>query len=380
MDFSKLCQALERFGLQVILKPKLDLEDCCPVDDSYAGQVERELGRCLAAFPTATILWESRWADPHFMDAAAAERYTQYELVVKEEKMVEKALASGSSLIFYVASPTVATAKTQAEWLEKLCDEVGAKTTLAFSAVAGNPSEDWRGLHPVWKKLRESIDVSSTRLLPFVNVGCLGLGEGLWPLLSIDLIDQVISRMQRHQFAGFVSVVNHLPTSKGLLACNLFAAGQALWGRRSAPLAAETFFKANHPEFASERFFDVASQARRLVFKLYQLRARGSDRDRLTIEELLASIKAMEAGVFDSALQLLVHHFAKDIKRMIVLTAKALGIPCPNALGNEDHRGGFWTRATQGAATPATVTILDAPLRDETDSVQAALFDLNRRY
>ena len=371
LDYIRSC------GIKVIIKPTLAVEESlCPVDPDYNQATIQALKSWLAALGSVDyVLWESCGQDKRFTQHRKAERYTFYDLIVEEAAMVEEALGDKTSLIYYVPSSTTDQALQQAKWLPKLCDDVGSCTTLAFSAVSGQPQEQWRGMHPVWEAWRRCPDVSSTPLLPIVNVGCVGEGEGLWPILSTTRVDEVLVRMKRHNFAGMVGIANHLPTSTGFLACSLFAAGQAQWLGTTARLAAETFLAANHPDLNNDQIFHISDQAYQMVLKLAALQEGAGDR--AVLDQIFSWVKELENNPLTT-------HFVHDIKRLSVLTAKQLGIPCPNALGSEDCKGGFWTKTSQGAstamATPATITMLETPFRDEADSGQAAVFDQNRQY
>lgn len=176
------------------------------------------------------IFWESSLLNPEFFLHPKAKEMTIAELVQEEMKKIEKE-AKGKGVIYYIPAADEMVALQQASWLETLCDEAGNQTFISFPAVCGNPVYDHLKPHPFWEVLRRAPDVSSTPLMPIINIGAVCQGEGLWPSFSFDLMQE---RFDRHHFGGIIGLCNEVPEKKGLLHLNLWVA--SMWMRHGGIL------------------------------------------------------------------------------------------------------------------------------------------------
>ena len=136
---------------------------------------------------------------------------TQADLVLSEVRKIESELSSAASLIFYIPAVNLQEARKHSTWFESICDDVGNKTMISFSAeVDGDP-------HPFWEVLRRSPDTSATPLLPVINQ------------------EHFISRCYRHNFAGVITCMDHLSDEVSWIT------SQLLWRQISPELASETW-------------------------------------------------------------------------------------------------------------------------------------------
>ena len=184
------------------------------------------------------------------------------ELLTEEMQLLEDSLKGIGSLIFFLPV-TESSVERRGKDLIALSQAAGPGTILAFSSVSGRVHRDHKAPHPVWKLLRSLPYKITTPLLPIVNLGGIKHGEGLWPSLPFDLYDSYLSRMHRHQFAGAIALVNHLPSGMGMLHGSLWIGGQILWREMSSDLLAETWLSA---------FRNAGDQAKELIQNLTQVR------------------------------------------------------------------------------------------------------------
>lgn len=368
VDWDIISNFLHEYGLKLILKASISdqiSEMHSPANPNYCDIVKKNLRDFFNTYKGIDyFFWESELLHPHFSQYKEAEEYTLQELVVKELHMIEEILEGEKVLIFYVPSPDIASAKMQASWLSALCDEARGKTIIAFSAVAGDPTQDHAMLHPFWDKLRKDIFHSSTLLLPIVNVGGVRQGEGLWPALSFDRIDHLLSRSSRHA-AGAISLVNFLPEKGGMLDCSLWAASSILWDNHNALQGAETWFAAFRPEWNFCLFSEDFKSIRQIIVQLSLLKSLTSEpgRDAISGEEgkalsesLLAQLKELEVKwekekkpnkEESSTLHDYYLYFARDARRIILYFLQCFNISIPNVLNQEDLQESFWTQFSQ---------------------------------
>ena len=264
------------YGIKVFVKPDVS---CGSPLDSFAGLPEN-----------CALFWKSDLLHPDFQNHPGAFDLTLYDIVEKELKLVEGA-AGKRELIFYIPTEDEASAKLQSLWLSDLIDNAGSRTTIAFSAVAGDPCGDHLPPHPFWEVLRVSPDCSATPLLPLINTGAVKQGECLWPSLPFDLLHQFLPRLERHPFAGFIGLAHHVPEGHGLLHLALWVAAQALWRGKSPSVSAETWSLANRPDWKFSAHAEDLDKVKGIVKRV------GARRERLAREEreaLLADLALLD--------------------------------------------------------------------------------------
>ncbi len=151
--------------------------------------------------------------------------HTLLEQLVLDERVVQAKLGDGCRLIYTIAAEEEELER-HAEWLEEFVDEVGDATSVAFSALWGDPRERDRPLSPIWEALRATPDVSATPLLPVIDA-------------RIDLLDRVRARMHRHPFGGMIVLADQLPQEGSVAHCALWCAGMLQWRDLAAELLEE---------------------------------------------------------------------------------------------------------------------------------------------
>lgn len=399
-DFYAICQAFHTFGLKVIIKPTWRFLQSnsptafsiCPCDPHYKNYLHQLL-QAFESLPCNGIIWETTSHHRDFMAHPDAEEKTWKELVVEEIKCVEESLPPHQTLIYYFSTPHQAFAEKQAQGFEWICDRVGNKTAIAFSAVAGLPYQDHCPLHPIWDVLRKSLDASSTPLLPIVNSGAISHGEGLWPALPLDLIDQVISRCKRHLFAGIIALTNRIPTKKGLLSCPLWVLGQAQWRTTSVSLLAETWFRAYRPDISFESYKSCFNRMRALAIELNLLRTLANEKGRdlfstedcrLKAEALFAQLQELQMAISkkkDSSVMPLADYFTyfhRDARRILLHFLQSNQIPLTHFLTHQDEQPSFWStsqiQTIQNGKGGVKIHFLDHPYKGEPGSLLEKIY------
>lgn len=408
IDIQAICTHLHTYGLKVILKPNKP-SGRCPLDAIQAASIQQYIKNFLEKVPYFDyLLWEGDFLHPDcFLHPSAAEA-TQLELVQAEVALVEKALTESKegekpppSLIYYVPSPDLSTAEQQVAWLQELCDRVGNKTIIAFSAVSGEPWSDHQPPHPFWESLRKSPDISSTALMPIINTGAARQGDGLWPTLTLDLSERYLTRCTRHQFAGAITLVNHLPEKGALLDCSLWVCSQMLWKNRSAALLAETWFSAERPDFDYLYFAESLRKVRELAVELSFIRSLRNERhrdllsqteSRAMADSFLARLRELQILFECSEKKTKKHthnrgsvvrprcndyfsYFARDAIRLVAYFMQCFQVTLPHIRKEEDVWEGFWTKSKQGSTYSASKPVfLETPQRGVPGTVMERIY------
>jgi len=410
IDFDAICSVFHDYQIKVILKAQIYFSPAqrqfvrSALDPTYHAFIQSTLQTLIKSVPHIDYLfWEGDPTQHTFARNTPAFEATGFERLCAEVKLVEESL-NGLPLIYFLPTTDRQQATQHATWLADLCDEAGQTTVLAYSALAGDPWLDHLSTHPFWQVLQNKSAVSYTPLMPILNIGGVSQGEGLWPVLTMDLLEDYISRCTHHCFAGAISLVNHLPASGTFLDCNLWVTSQVLWRECSALISTETWFSTFRPDLDFNQLLPVLRKVREIAIELSFLRALkneghrdliSSEECRLIAESLLANLKYLQlrltrdAGV---ALKKERPHFfdyftcfVRDARRIIGHFLQCFNQSLPEALlGKDDVQEGFWTAPPKGAFLGKTsdgkLAFLDVPQRGNAGSVMAQIFDENRRY
>jgi len=358
-DLNEISAVLRNYGLKVIVKH--------------------------ATLDSLHVLWPA--IDYLFWEASYLSEKTdrdsiEYDLALNEVSRLEQMLPTKVGLIYYIRSESLAESKRITPWLSKLCDEMGPKTLFCYEAMV-----EAQRLHPFWEAQRLSPDVSATPLLPIIDAGCVKDGEGLWPVLPLDLLEACFSRMTRHHFAGAVMQVRALPTSRGLLDCNLWVASSLLWKDLSPALAAETWFKAYRPDLDFSRFESALRMIERIAVELRSLEVSG-DEARAKAEAMISQLNLLqllfskevkgEGPTFSDYF----NYFARDARRLILHALQLLNQSIPNLMLGMDVQDSFWTRLLEnpgsGIRGTAKVELHCEPQVNGNDPVMQRIFKENR--
>lgn len=404
-NFEAICDAFHEFGLKVILKPNFflgNLKSRCPFNISYTAVLQEGIQELFEKVPNLDYLfYESTFQHPESMQDPLAFEATQLDLAKSELHLIEKALPERKQLIFFIPAQDEETANHHAAWLSALSDLAGNRTSLAFSAVAGYPWEDHCRPHPFWNAMRKSPDVSNTPLMPIVNIGTVRQGEGLWPTLSLDLIEHYFGRCDRHPIAGVICLVGQLPFLGAILDCNLWVSSQMMWRPRSVDLYAQTWFQAYRPDLNYPLFFQKLKEIRQISLDLSYLRTLHTEkhRDLMSSEEfrhfagsLLARIKHLKIQfekedkrrIRQAERPTLYEYFSffeRDAKRIVLNFLQRFNVPLLHYREEEDHQEGFWTSAQGPTGRFSSKSIfLDQPNKGQPGSRMNLIFKETRLF
>lgn len=273
------------FEIPILVKPQLDVRGS-PLDPTWRARILSVLDTLCRRMPDLhAVVWESGLLNPSYTSADA----TQADLVIEELRFVERAVNSRARLIFYVPVDQDR-AERQARWLPTLCDEAGKETAIAFSAVRGCPWNDHLPLHPFWEEAAASPDVSSTPLMPIVNLGMVGLGNGRWPCIPFELFERCLARCVKHRFEGPIVLADQLPGKGGALECSLWMGTQG-YGF-SAELLAGQWLRSRRSDLNYEAWRSLMRKTREFALEMRALEEMKSiEHKRLLLESLSARLK-----------------------------------------------------------------------------------------
>lgn len=363
----------------------------CPLDKEYQHNVISAL-RSLSEIDV--LLWESQLLHSSFAEGLAADSFTLSELVQAELRLVESALPQNCRLIFYVPADSAEGSERCAHIFVDLTHCAKKGTSLAFAAGTGELE-----LNPIWDALRRRRDPSMTPLLPVMNAGAMGLGEGLWPILSSESVEHCIGCMHSQNFSGAIVLADSVPKEDGIAACNLWVAGQSLWGSQSPSALVDTWFGAFRPDMRYREHQPSLAMARTVAVdlaRLSQMRTTPLKRFSGTrvngeIDLLAAKLRILDARQSSddcalphrskTTLQDYFRYFSRDAWCLLHYHLERLRLPLPGVPTAVDHSGGFWSVLnTRGRVVPgaATVTPLTEPRRDSQDPCMERIFVENR--
>jgi hypothetical protein len=363
-------QVFKGLGIKVIVK--VNSPDSCPFDEEWDPGLSALKG-------VDGVYWEGTYARPEYNKHRQARDCLQIDLAIRELQELENRLEDTCELIYGI-DPQGAV-----DWIPELMDEAGSKTMLAFSSLDGSPSLDHLNYSHLWEVLRELPDTSATKLLPILNMGGVGQGEGFWPVIPIGPLDYAISHMRRQPFAGGIVLTRHLSRQGTFLDASLWVAAQSLWGGFSIPLLLETWCKAYYPELFS---LDLLTDFWKVSRRLSGLKVPGSfstEECRVQSESLLGELNRLQGVVkslnhsHSSLLQDYFTFFSRDARRLILHFLQNNHAPMVNVLNGDDLQESFWTVIQQGRGSSlgsgAKVTLLEQPCRGEEGSSLRKIFD-----
>lgn len=382
-----VCSILHEYGLKIIVKPELTYPNAakCVLDQAYYVHVQHSLKQLGRELPQLDgIFWESHCWLPECREYPLVRETTEADLVRAEIKMLEGVVKK--PLIYYIPASNQEIAKQQAVWIPSVCDDAGTHTILAFPAVAGDMYADHLPPHPLWAVLRRSPDVSSTALMPIVNIGSVGQGEGLWPSLNLDLSERYIGGCLRHRFAGAMCLVNRLSEKGTFLHCNLWLAAQLMWREQPVLRLAETWFLAERPDLNFPCLMDALYSLRVLTLQLSHLRSLEQDKHQLTqdecrvlVESILAKLKHLQIqfektrnkkSSRPTAADYFIP-FARDARLITLRALQNMHMPLLHLKKEEDSQGGFWVEGLSGEMGK----FLDNPQKRSSDSVMEVIYN-----
>ncbi|MCB1135561.1 MAG: hypothetical protein KDK78_04765, partial [Chlamydiia bacterium] len=398
----ELLHSLRQLGIRVFvqpepLSPNEDRAGACPLRGEVRGMIKLMLEDLQRALPGIDgIYWTSLLPAPSYMTDPFAREALLYDVLLAELRLLESSLEADQSLIFSVPFSTPEHAELLSTCLQELCDDAGARTQIAFPALAGDPAELHRSEHPLWNSLHSSPDLSATGLLPIVNAGAVSHGAGLWPSLPLRQLDTVFSNAEGTNVAGAIVLADKIPSKHGLAHCSLWACGQRLWRPLGIGRLMETWCKAYRPDWSTEKLAQIIATASELdtaLSRLEDFAQTGLRKDedpsphRTRIESLVSRLNAfgLEGLVDDtqvrSTLEDYTTFFVRDSKRRIHQVLTRLNLSMASVLHGDDLKEAFWTvmdaEPGRGIVAGAQVSLLKSPNKGVDGSRLRLIYDEN---
>lgn len=400
-----LCSNLKSYGLLIILKPSLlqipDLEGYSPLNKKYENYISDYLKKILTQnICFDYFFWESLWIHYNCTNVSI-DGFTLEEMILKEAKCIEN-LLNDKTLIFHVPAIDEKSALQCASWLPNFADNLGKDTILAFSGVAGNNYADFKRLHPLWDQLRLKIKSSSSAFMPIFNIGNVRQGEGLWPVIMQDLIEESIARCRNNRFIGILTLANHLPAESGIHECNLWTASQAMRKNLSSSLLIETWFMAFRTDWNYHMCSSLLNQMRAISKNIARMRSLTIEvnRDQISTQECRQFAESVQAQL--NEIQIILEKeenkkikksekttlldyfsiFSNDVRKIILHILQCFNIT-PNIDENQIKES-FWTefniRPGQGTRSNAKVIFLNTPNKGTPNSRMNRIYKENRLF
>lgn len=341
----------------------------CPFDGKFK-EYYQEYFHSKQDVSSDYIFWESKIGAPRFDHHPLAIEATILDLLIEELKFLEANVSQKSRLIYYLPIVKGHSHEKQAVWLKGLIENASPFTTISFSAYSGKNCDDHLNLHPLWSYLRNSVDPVGISLLPIINAGAVNTGEGLWPTPSIEAIDQVLARMERHRFVGAIAKSRKLPAGRGFLDCSLWITGQSLWQKATAHQFLETWLKAYRPGEDTSKCIEVIVEARTIAMEIRSMsEVSNNDNLKLHAESLLLRLRKLPTDVLKDYITF----FKRDARRNIFYALQQKNIPTTSYQEVDDQEESFWTMGTKHFNEGLKITLNKAPAKSTNPSMMAIL-------
>lgn len=340
-----LLKALHQLGVETALQPMLRKEafgSSCPVNPSYSGKVKEALSSWLQREGEApkALIWWSRSGDRSFHQDPAAVEYLHNELILEELHLIEKAVTGKCKLFFYLNQSWEGKEKAvRQNCLTLLCEESSKGTHILFSASANEPTQATDIPHPFLNDLRQREGILHTPLLPILNLGGVGQGEGLWPCTYV----KEASRLFQNHHGGMIALANTLPELDSLLGASLWAGAHFLLKGGSPESHLETWVQALKPNWKEEDRLAV-NEASRLAASLKEIQHSKSDEGlKNRLSALIFRERVLQQFEVQPDLRLLLTAFSRDFKRIVGFIANQKGVALGAMLEGDINGPGFWT-------------------------------------
>ena len=359
-------QIFKELDIQIVLT--VDTPEATPLDNEWDPGLEDLEG-------VDAVYWKGSYGSERYLHHPNARDDLMIDLAMREVQALEEAIKGRCGLV-YELDPVA-----PIHWVPELMDAVGEKTMISFSALNGSPTEDHLDHHPLWKLLRELPDTSATRLLPILNSGGVCQGEGLWPVVPLEMIDYAKIHMRRQPFGGAVVMTRYLSQPGTFLDAALWTSGHSLWGGYPPRLLLETWCKTYHPSLVSlELLGDIWKVSRRLS-GLKAVGARPTEECRMLSESLIGELNRLqgEADRCEGDICDYYTYFARDARRIVLHFLQTHHAPMVNVLNGDDLEASFWTAIQQGSGsglgTGAKVSVLHEPQKGDAGTPMRRIYE-----
>lgn len=391
INLSEILEVITGYGLKVFLKP------------SYKGaefkkqplpeKIQQVIGPLKPFFSMEVgLFWECQGYQEGEAHDSKGQIQTQYERIQHELNLVEDTVQP-SSLCFALLSYANSFQTQEAEWLAELAIDAGKRTYVIFSPVSGMPWQDYRPIHPFWAECRKRDLGEQLPLLPILNIGAMGRGEGLWPTCAMPVLDRFLGKMAQGGLQGAICMTPTLPAAGTFLDGSLWVAGQSLWHGGGAREHFDLWLSLYHPHADAEnltRGLFVVEEVSLLIASLKGYDPQGVrdasslDKKRTLAEYLLAILNRWSCMIpkeenedlqppypFEAFLAV----FLRDARRYVFHFLQQHRISLPYPANEGDLKPGFWTsKGGHGMEKSKSADLHMIPFAGEEGSFLSALY------
>lgn len=362
-------------GVEVDLWAHIEAPDLSPSDEEYPSKI----WELIESLPSNVVgvLWESP-----YRSWEKEREYTHYDLIHRELQTVEAAV-EGRRLLYYLSTDDPTIIERQSAWLDDLRIDAAAGTALAFSALAGKPTDEHQPYHPFLSDVADH--PGATPLFPILNVGCVGQGECLWPTYIADTLSAVWPHMRGEGVGGFIALTPSLPLTGSTLDANLAVASAVVLSDEPVLPLLSGWFERHGLDHRTE--LPVAERLRSIQRSLQSLLHRSADQSilsaepqRIRVQSVLAQLDELKLSADDEAkgIRSQISYFIRDAKRLLYQYMQANNISLPNVFAGDDMQDSFWTTMAgssgKGISFGTSSSYLSDPQRGESGSAMEQIY------
>jgi len=360
-----------RIGIKVTFNIDLMVKTYAlsPWNTKFREFILDEITRVFDALPKFHFLvYESLALTYDEMGLNEDDEHLSSEIAKEEIALIEEIIRGKASLIYIFPSKVHA--------LKEIAIDTDPATWLVFSSREGNPFQDHLKINPF---LTESCseDLKGFQLASLINTGSILQGGGLWPTVTLDLIQTLYPLMQDLHIIP-IPCIHAVPKAGSFLEASLTITSEKdllIW------------LKKHHGE--GEPLLKDLKEVRELCLHLSTMRALLLEkcRDTVSPEEtrLLAasvfyrlkslSLKKTKAKRFQDYLEF----FLRDASRIVLHFTQSFNITLQESFEQDSGKKGFWTEFTQGQGSGlrsmGKVTLAKTPLLDPSCPNMKAVYE-----
>lgn len=354
-------QLLRSQGVRIGIKPVFDIDlitkthVLSPFDPSFKDWIACEIESLFKALPPFDFfVYESLALIFDEMGLNHDREHLLKEIASAEISLIEEVLKGRTGLVYLFPG--------EEHSLKEIALNVDSKTWLAFSSRAGNPFLDHLKIHPFLKNA-DPQEVKGLKLASLVNIGGVLQGGGLWPSVTLDLVQSVYPYLIDLNITP-IPCVHGLPQPGSFLEASLIIASKTFKGSRFPEKDLSVWLK----ETQCREDISTLKEVRDLCVHLSTMRALLGEKNRDSLSKddtklLALSVLSRLQRLQGTSLDCL-HFFLRDARRIVLHFIQSFNVTLNESMEDAGEKG-FWTDFAIGAGSGVRnlgkVTLLKTP-------------------